>query len=166
VVENDEADHMRLLRLSPALQNALEGTYMKLISEFKVAFLLLALTPLIFWILVSCSSAPKKVELTSETIAQWNVAVEKTIKEPQRAARLKDLGQQLIDVSNSIARDIETYNQKLMTLNENYDATKEEFQQLVGDFVNERNPKFTQYRDILFAMRSEVSAEEWKVLMN
>jgi len=139
---------------------------MKLISKYKVAYLLLALMPLIFWVLTSCSSAPKKVELTSETVAQWNAAVEKTIKEPQRSARLKDLGQQLIDVSNSIAQDIEMYNQKLMTLNENYDATKAEFQQLVGDFVNERNPKFTQYRDILFAMRSEVSAEEWKVLMN
>ena len=138
---------------------------MKQTSYYKAAFFLLALLPLAFWIVVSCSTAPKKVELTDETVAYWNATVEKTIKEPERAAKLKDLGQQLIDVSNSIQQDIEALNQKMVALNENYDTSKEELQQLVGEFEQTRNPKFDQYRDIIFAMRSEVSAEEWKHLM-
>ena len=134
-------------------------------SNYKAAFFFLALVPLMFWIVVSCSSTPKKVVLTEETVAHWNTTVEKTIKEPERAAKLKDLGQQLIDVAKSIEQDIETLNQNAMALNENYDANKEDFQQLVNEFVEKRNPKFDQYRDIIFAMRSEVSAEEWKHLM-
>lgn len=137
---------------------------MKQTWGYKVAFLL-ALIPMVFWIVVSCSSAPKSVALTDETVAQWNATVEKTIAEPQRAAKLKELGQQLIDVSKSIQQDVEALNQKGMVLNENYDTTKAEFQQAVGEFVEKRNPKFDQYRDIIFAMRSEVSADEWKALM-
>ncbi|MEJ2179906.1 MAG: hypothetical protein P8Y28_05560 [Gammaproteobacteria bacterium] len=138
---------------------------MKRLTNHKVAFFLLALIPMVFWIVVSCSSAPKKVELTEETTAHWNASVEKTIKEPERAAKVKELGQQLIDVSKDIQQDIEALNQKMITLNENYDASKEELQQMLGEFEKTRNPKFDQYRDIIFAMRSEVSAEEWKHLM-
>lgn len=138
---------------------------MKQTSYYRVAFFLLALLSLMFLIGVSCSSAPKKVELTDETVDHWNATVEKVIAEPERAAKLKNLGQQLFNVSESIQQDIEVLNQKAMALNENYDASKEEFQQLVNDFAEKRDPKFDNYRDIIFAMRSEVSAEEWKHLM-
>jgi hypothetical protein len=49
-------------------------------------------------------------------------------------------------------------------LNEKYDASNEELQQLVVEFSEKRNPKAAEYRDIIFAMRSEVSADEWKAL--
>ena len=51
-----------------------------------------------------------------------------------------------------------------MVLNENYDATQEELQQLIGELVKTRNAKYAEYRDIIFAMRSQVSADEWKAL--
>lgn len=136
---------------------------MQKISKYKVAFLT-ALVPVVIALVVSCSSAPEKVELTHETTQHWNAMVEKTIAEPERAAKLKQLGQQLIDVSGSIQQDIETLNQQAMALHENHDATHEELQQLIGRFSEKRDPKFADYRDIIFAMRSEVSAEEWKAL--
>lgn len=136
---------------------------MQKISKYKVAFLT-ALVPVVIALVVSCSSAPEKVELTHETTQHWNAMVEKTIAEPERAAKLKQLGQQLIDVSSSIQKDIETLNQQAMALHENHGATHEELQQLIGEFSEKRNPKFAEYRDIIFAMRSEVSAEEWKAL--
>ena len=135
---------------------------MRTLSEHAVA-VLLAL-PLVLALFVSCSSSPKKVELTDETTQEWNATVDKAIAEPERAAKLKQLGQQLIDVSRSIQQDVEAFNQKAMALNEDYDATHDEFQQMIDAFSAERNPKFAEYRDIIFAMRSEVSAEEWKVL--
>ena len=138
---------------------------MKQISRYKYAYFLFVLAPLAFWLVVSCSSAPKHVALTEETVAQWNATVEKTIAEPQRTAKVKELGQQLIDVAKSIQQDVETLDQKAMALNENHGATKAEFQQLLDEFVAKRNPKFDKYRDIIFAMRREVSAEEWKKLM-
>lgn len=128
------------------------------------AFIMLAFAPLVLALFVSCSSSPKKVSLTEETTQHWNATVEKTIAEPERAAKLKALGQQLIDVSNSIQQDVEAFNVKAMALNEKYDASHEEFQQMVVEFSEKRNPKFSEYRDIIFAMRSEVSADEWKAL--
>jgi uncharacterized coiled-coil DUF342 family protein len=135
---------------------------MRILSKHTVAYLLAL--PLVFALFVSCSSSPKKVELTEETTQQWNEQVEKTIEEPERAAKLKKLGQQLIDVSTSIQQDIEVFNQQAMTLHENYDATHEQLQKLVDEFSQKRNPKFAEYRDIIFAMRKEVNAEEWKAL--
>jgi DNA anti-recombination protein RmuC len=121
--------------------------------------------PLAFWFVVSCSSTPAKVELSEETVAEWNAAVDKTIQDPQRAAKLKDLGKQLIDVSEATEQDIEALNRQMMALNEDYNATQAEMQELIGDFQETRNARFAQYRDIIFAMRSEVSADEWKHLI-
>ncbi len=136
---------------------------MQKVSKCNIAFFVV-LVPLVLALIVSCSSTPKKNALTDETVADWNATVEKIIPEPQRAAKLKELGQQMIDVSNSIQKDVKALNQKVMLLNENYAATHEELQQMVDEFSEQRNPKFAEYRDIVFAMRSEVSPEEWKAL--
>ena len=137
---------------------------MRILSKQTFTFFLAL--PLVVALFVSCSSSPNKVELTEETTEHWNAQVEETIKDPERSAKLKKLGQQLIDVSSAIQQDIETTNQQLIALNENYDATHEELQKILGDFSEKRNPKFDEYRDIIFAMRSEVSAEEWKALID
>ena len=122
------------------------------------------LVPLVTALFVACSSPPKKVELTEGTAQQWNAQVDTTIAEPERAAKLKALGLQLIEVSDSIQRDVDEFNRQAMQLNEKYDATHEELQQLVDAFSAKRNPKFAEYRDIMFAMRSEVSPVEWRAL--
>ena len=120
--------------------------------------------PLVFALFVSCSSSPKKVELTEETAQHWNAQVEEVIKDPERAVKLKQLGQQLIDVSGSIQQNIETFNLRAMALHENYDAKHEELQQLMDELAETQKPKYAEYRDIIFAMRKEVNAEEWKSL--
>lgn len=122
------------------------------------------LVPLVTALFVACSSPPKKAELTEGTAQQWNAQVDTTIAEPERAAKLKALGLQLIEVSDSIQRDVDEFNRQATQLNEKYDATHEELQQLVDAFSAKRNPKFAEYRDIIFAMRSEVSPVEWKAL--
>jgi len=137
---------------------------MNKLSEYRTSFLV-ALVPLVLALFVSCSSSPTTGLFDSDESAQdWNAAVEKTIAEPKRAAKLKQLGQQLINVSGSIQQDIADFNQKAMALNEKYDATHEELQQLIGNLSEQRKPKYAEYRDIIFAMRSEVNADEWKAL--
>ena len=136
---------------------------MRILSKHTVAFLLTL--PLVVAMFVSCSSTPNTgLFATDEAANDWNATVDKTIKEPERAAELKRLGQQLIDVSSSIQQDIADFNKKAMALNENYDATHEDLQVLIDDLVEKRNPKYAEYRDLIFAMRSEVSADEWKAL--
>ena len=138
---------------------------MKISPVYKATLLLAALVALTFSFVVSCSSTPEKVEISEATVAEWNATVDKTIQDPQRAAKLKDLGQQLIDVSEATEKDIEVLNRQFMALNEDYNATEADMQELVGDFQETRNARFAQYRDIIFAMRREVSADEWKHLM-
>jgi Na+/phosphate symporter len=126
--------------------------------------LCVVLVPFVLVSFLACSHSPKKHALTDETVAEWNATVDKTIAEPQRAAKLKELGQQMIAVADSIHQDVNAVNQRIMLLNEDYAATHEELQQIVDEFSEQRNPKFAEYRDIIFAMRSEVSPEEWKAL--
>ncbi len=137
---------------------------MQKISKLNIAYML-ALVPLVLALFVSCSSVPKTGLFDSDESTQdWNATVEQTIAEPQRAAKLKQLGKQLIDVSSSIQQDIAAFNQEAMALNEKYDATHEELKQLIDNLSEQRKPKYVEYRDLIFAMRSEVSADEWKAL--
>ena len=115
--------------------------------------------------LLSCASSPEKGMPLPEAASHWNAAVEKHIPDAQRASRLKQLGQQLAELQNSISRDIAGLNEKAVALNENYESTREEARQVLAAFFEKRNSALTQYRDIIFAMRREVSAEEWKTLL-
>jgi hypothetical protein len=113
----------------------------------------------------SCASSPKKGLPLTEAASQWNATVDKHIPDAQRASKLKQLGQQLVELQKSISRDIAGLNEKAVALNANYESTKKEARQLVATFSEKRNSALAQYRDIIFAMRHEVSAEEWKTLM-
>ncbi len=95
---------------------------------------------------------------------EWSASVDKTIADSQRAARLKQLGDELVAVSSSIQEDIDTLNMNLMELNENYAASHDQFERLLEEFRQQRKPKFARYRDIIFAMRGETSAAERKAL--
>jgi hypothetical protein len=115
--------------------------------------------------LVSCASSPEKVPtLSDKTASQWNATVDKHIPDVQRAGNLKQLGQKLAALQESLSRDVIELNEKTVVLNMNYDATKEEARQLIADFSVKRNAALEKYRDIIFAMRREASADEWKAL--
>ncbi len=114
--------------------------------------------------LVSCASAPRMVPTIRESASQWNADVDKHIPDAQRAGRLKQLGLQLIELQDSLSSDIVVLNEQAVELNANYGATKEETRQLVAVFFEKRTAALARYRDVVFAMRREVSAEEWKAL--
>ena len=115
--------------------------------------------------LVSCASSPKMVPtISGETPSQWNATVDKHIPDAMRAGNLKQFGRQLFELQDSLSRDIAGLNEKAVALNANYGSTKEEARQLMADFYQKRNAALAQYRDVIFAMRREVSAEEWKAL--
>jgi hypothetical protein len=109
----------------------------------------------------SCASSPT---LTDETPAQWNAAVKKHIPDAQRANKLTQYGQQLFAVQKSLSQDIAALDENALELNANYASTREEARQMVANFTQKRNAALAQYRDIIFAMRREVSVAEWKAL--
>ena len=124
----------------------------------------LILAALAMWIATSCASSKAPMMPDEGTLPQWNERVDKHISEAQRAEKLKQLGEQLADLAEAIKHDIDALNEKAMALNENYDATTDEALLLVRQYTKLRNPAFAQYRDIIFAMRSLVSAGEWNAL--
>jgi hypothetical protein len=116
-------------------------------------------------LLVSCASSPKTVPtISGETASQWNATVDKHIPDAKRAGKLKQFGRQLFELQDLLSRDIAGLNEKAVALNANYGSTREEARQLTADFFEKRNAALAQYRDVIFAMRREVSAEEWKAL--
>jgi hypothetical protein len=133
-------------------------------TRYRKSTLLLSIA-LAVGFLVSCASSPETVPtLSDKTASQWNATVEKHIPDVQRAGNLKQLGQKLAVLQESLSGDVTELSEKAVALNANYDATKEEARQLVTDFAAKRNAALEQYRDIIFSMRREVSADEWKAL--
>jgi hypothetical protein len=128
--------------------------------------MLLISIALAFGSLMACAkAAPRMVPTIKETASQWNAAVDKYIPDTQRAGKVKQLGLQLIELQDSLSSDIAVLNGKAVDLNENYGSTPEAARQLLAVFFEKRNAALAQYRDVVFAMRREVSAEEWKALI-
>lgn len=136
---------------------------MRKVSVLKTSGLAL-LIPIILSLIVTCSSTSEQFSFSSSTVDEWNALVDKTIPEQDRAAKVKNLGKQMIDLANTMTQEYENLNASFVKLNENYNTTREDAKTVLGDFLETRKTTFGNYRDIIFAMRSEVSAEEWKKL--
>lgn len=124
--------------------------------------------PLISLLLLfsACTSTkPGPFVLEKGDVGQWEKRVVQVVAEPERAAKLKRLGRELIVVSEAIRHDIDELGAKIATLNKKFDANGDEFREILNEFRQKRNPKYEQYRDLLFAMRGEVDAQEWKELL-
>jgi hypothetical protein len=126
--------------------------------------MLLISIALAFGSLMACASAPRMVPTIRETASQWNAAVDARIPDAQRAGKVKQLGLQLIELQDSLASDIAVLNRQAVALNENYYTTGSEARQLIAAFFEKRNTALAQYRDLVIAMRREVSPDEWKAL--
>lgn len=117
-----------------------------------------------FLLIEACSSSSSKFSVSQVSNEEWSDLVDKTVSERHSAEKVKQLGFQLLELANSATLDIEDLSAKSVALNENYKASKEDLQKLFDEFLEARKTSFTQYREIIFAMRSEVTEEEWKGL--
>jgi hypothetical protein len=129
---------------------------------FSIAGMLLVL--LLF---TSCSSSkPQSLSLNDTTAAQWDKTVDNAIPQADRAARVKQLGYKLITISKNIMSDIDTLNAQTEALNKRYDARQSDLSAIIAHYRQKRDAAFKQYGKIVFAMRAEVSEQEWKELFN
>jgi hypothetical protein len=114
--------------------------------------------------LAACSSSSKRHSALSVTSADWDATVERSVPDPARAARVKQLGQELVALQNAMAADFAALNEQAVALNADYQATAEDATTLSHAYQAQRRIAFARYRDLVFAMRAEVSASEWKAL--
>lgn len=135
----------------------------KILVKKSTAVLMLIFISL--WQVVSCSSTKENFSISHYTPDKWSAVVDKAIPEQQRAAKVKQLGLRLLELASSATEDILDLSAKSVALNENYQSTREDLQKLFSKFVETRKMAFTEYREIIFSMRSEVSAEEWDKLL-
>lgn len=126
-----------------------------------VAIVLLAVVAL--WVGVACSAHSKRPP--SENIGpRWDEQVAKAIQDPERAQRVRDLGRRLVELQDALTQDMADLNRQVAELNADYGTTREEFAPLVEAFDAKRATALQQYREVLFAMRGQTTADEWKRL--
>jgi hypothetical protein len=113
---------------------------------------------------LSCATGTKAPPTLEETVAEWNSHVDKVIPDVRRAENIKRLGQQLLSLRENMSADIAELNTKAKELNSNYEATTDEAMALFDLYEQKRHAALDHYRDIILAIRSEVSADEWKAL--
>ena len=136
---------------------------MRTMTVWKLSMSVVAVG-LIFLMSVSCSSTSEQFSFSHDTVDEWNTLVDKTIPEQERALKVKKLGTKMIELANEMTLEYENLDASFVKLNENYNTTREDVNKILGDFLETRKITFDNYRDVVFAMRSEVSAEEWKKL--
>jgi hypothetical protein len=117
-----------------------------------------------FLLHLSCSSSQEVFSIPPHAADEWIALVGKTIPDQQRAARVGELGLQLIALSDSMKAEVQQLSAKAVALSENYSCTKEEMQRVMDQFTGVRNRTLSRYRDAVFAMRSQVNEREWKKL--
>ncbi len=112
----------------------------------------------------SCSRTKHDLASLDRRAGEWTATVDRTVHDPERAARVKALGAQLGELQRTMARDLAALNEKAATLNADYAATPEQVRELARSYADERRAAFARYRDLVLAMRREVNAAEWKEL--
>ena len=136
---------------------------MKRIASWKVGAVLAFIASALL-LNLSCSSTPKALSISPHTGDEWNALVRETIPDQERAAKVRDLGLQLVALSDSMKAEVDQLSAKAVALNENYSSTREEMQNVLAAFAVERNMILSKYREVVFAMRAQVNEKEWKKL--
>lgn len=137
--------------------------YMNRVSDY-IRIPLAVIITLSILLTLSCATGTKAPPTLEETVAQWNSHVDKVIPDVRRAENIKQLGQQLLSLRENMSADIAELNTKAKKLNSSYETTTDEAMALFDLYEQKRRAALDHYRDIILAIRSEISADEWKAL--
>jgi hypothetical protein len=136
---------------------------MKRMRLYKKGMVLMAIA---IGFVLSCAPSPPSMLPYDEAASQWDATVDQHIHDAMRAAKLKQLGRRLDALQTAFSSDIDALKKDSTALNADYASTGDDMRQLVGRFERKRNLALAHYRDIIFAMRREVSAKEWKAMID
>ena len=116
-------------------------------------------------LVVSCAKSPTLLPY-DQSRTLWDKSVEKNISDKTRADKLNQLGIQLDKLQQALNTDIEQLREDGKSLSSDYLSTQNDLEKLFNDFTVKRTTVLHQYRDIIFSMRAEVTADEWNDLIN
>ena len=131
------------------------------IRDSRVALLLAGLL-----CLGSCAHGPQPSALDSarESLHELRSAVQREIKDPQRAAQ----GARLVDELERLLLEsdagLKAHDAKLRALNSDYDATQTAFRAAFEDFNAQQEERLQRLLDIDARAKSLTTAAEWQAL--
>jgi hypothetical protein len=122
----------------------------------RVSLLIIGLA----WLaLAGCAKPPPTFE---EAHADLTAKITKAIKDPARAQRVSEAARQLLDQQQAMAADLKSTVDQFATLNADYNASNDQYMALYNDYQSKRKAAQMTFEHGIFALRKEVSAEEWK----
>jgi hypothetical protein len=109
--------------------------------------------------LAGCVKPPPTFE---EAHADFTAKINKAIKDPARARRVSEVAEQLLDQQQAMAAELKSTVDQLATLNADYNASNDQYMAVYNDYQGRRKAAQMTFEHGIFALRKEVSAEEWK----
>ena len=113
-----------------------------------------------------CSHKPKPSAMESAEGAfdELRAAIRKEIKDPDKAAQGTDLVDQLERLVKEASNDRKAHDERIRSLNVNYDATEEEFQAAFREFNARQKDRQDRVLEINQKAKDITTEEEWKAL--
>ncbi len=90
--------------------------------------------------------------------------IDKTIKDPSKAQRVKALSEQIMSEAVSSTQRSRASHEQLYALNMRYDATRDEFAKILEDLHQNRMSSAARILALRFEMKDALTAEEWSAL--
>jgi len=111
-----------------------------------------------------CRSSKKAEDPVTVLQGKVNEEVRAVVKDPNTAAQVEALAQQVLDLLRQMEREDSAYRARLDALNANYDATSQQFSEISSTHRASHNALLKQSVEIRDRMAGLLTDEEWKKL--
>lgn len=101
---------------------------------------------------------------TQRGIHEMEELVDKTVKDPAKAERVKGYIKEIVQEAKSSIEQRREFHKKLYDLNANYNAPVEDFTQVLDESHNAAMRSATKILGLRFKIKNELTADEWKEL--
>jgi Glu-tRNA(Gln) amidotransferase subunit E-like FAD-binding protein len=116
-------------------------------------------------LLGACSNAPPTVEeVEGQAFNDLREEIRLVIDEPDRQATVLGIVDELMVDFVELRRLAEARRMELHELNANYDATREQFTNLLARFAEQRSRSHQQFVETRRSLRSATTPDEWAEL--
>jgi len=98
----------------------------------------------------------------AEWVEELQKRIEKYIEDPEKQRQLIELVDQEVKIFEEMTKETDRFLKKLISVDKNYNATPEDFKNVLSEFNEIRNRLRNQSLDDRFKMKALCSVEEWK----
>jgi hypothetical protein len=108
--------------------------------------------------------APRSGPDVDAIVPEVKRMVEETVTDRSRAEQVESILQDLVKEVRLANQETRGFHEQLNALNANYDAKREQFEQIVKELQDTRAERAAKILDMRFRIRELMTAQEWKNL--